>query len=305
VRAGDRCGIGNVGVTDDKCAPVTAVESGGFNVGDANTDGLLDPGESWSFECSVALTEDTTNTGTVTADDSNGDPVSDFDTETVNVINPAVGIVKTADDLIATNGQTVTYGYAVTNPGDDPLSNVGVTDDKCVESGGFNVGDTNTDGLLDPGESWSFECSVALTEDTTNTGTVTADDSNGDPVSDFDTETVNVINPAVGIVKTADSTTVTSGETVVYSYDVANPGDDPLSNVGVTDDKCAPVTAVESGGFNVGDANTDGLLDPSETWNFECSVALTETTTNTGTVTADDSNGDPVSDFDTETVTVI
>ena len=45
----------------------------------------------------------------MTANDSNGDPVSAFDTETVNVINPAVGIVKTADDLIATNGEGKTY----------------------------------------------------------------------------------------------------------------------------------------------------------------------------------------------------
>ena len=105
---------------------MTAVESGGFNIGDTNTDGLLDPGESWQFTCAVALTEDTTNTGTATADDSNGDPVQAQDQETVDVINPAIAIVKTADDLIVTNGQTVTYTYDVTNPGDDPLANTDV-----------------------------------------------------------------------------------------------------------------------------------------------------------------------------------
>ena len=106
---------------------MTAVESGGFNVGDTNTDGLLDPGESWQFTCAVALTEDTTNTGTATGiDDSNGDPVQAQDQETVDVINPAIAIVKTADDLIVTNGQTVTYTYDVTNPGDDPLANTDV-----------------------------------------------------------------------------------------------------------------------------------------------------------------------------------
>jgi uncharacterized repeat protein (TIGR01451 family) len=114
-----------------------------------------------------------------------------------------------------------------------------------------------------------------------------------------------VINPAVGIVKTADNTTVPSGTNVTYTYDVTNPGDDPLSNVLVVDDVCSPVTSVDSGGFNVGDTDTDGLLDPGESWTYECSQILNATTVNTGTVTADDSNGDPVADFDTETVTVI
>jgi hypothetical protein len=65
---------------------VTAVESGGFNVGDTNTDSLLDPGESWQFECAVAVTVDTTNIGTASANDSNGGPVDAQDTEFVDVL---------------------------------------------------------------------------------------------------------------------------------------------------------------------------------------------------------------------------
>jgi hypothetical protein len=58
-------------------------------------------------------------------EDTDGDGIGD-------ACEPTIAIAKTADDLIATNGQTVTYGYAVTNPGNDVLSNVGVTDDKCA-----------------------------------------------------------------------------------------------------------------------------------------------------------------------------
>ena len=106
---------------------MTAVESGGFNVGDTNTDGSAGSRRELAIHLrGLALTADTTNTGTATGtDDSNGDPVQAQDQETVDVINPAIAIVKTADDLIVTNGQTVTYSYDVTNPGDDPLTNTG------------------------------------------------------------------------------------------------------------------------------------------------------------------------------------
>src|SRR5262249_8400972 len=64
-------------------------------------------------------------------------------------------------------GSTVTYTYLVTNPGDLPLANVTLTDVPTpdsgqpapVLSGGFNVGDTNLDGLLDTTEVWQFTAS--------------------------------------------------------------------------------------------------------------------------------------------------
>jgi hypothetical protein len=48
---------------------------------------------------------------------------------------------------------------------------------------------------------------------------------------------------------------------VVYTAAVTNPGDEPLANVTLTDD---PVAIVFS--YRSGDADGDGLLDPSETW---------------------------------------
>ncbi len=66
-------------------------------------------------------------------------------------------------------GDSVTWTYVVSNPGDVPLANVTVADDNAtpgdtgddfeaapIMESGFNVGDTNMDGLLDMDETWLF-----------------------------------------------------------------------------------------------------------------------------------------------------
>ena len=91
---------------------------------------------------------------------------------------PVIAIAKQTNGQTAPNppgpsvtiGSTVTWTYDVTNPGNEPLKNVTVTDDNgtpgnpaddfnptpILVAGGFNVGDTNKNGLLDPGEDWKY-----------------------------------------------------------------------------------------------------------------------------------------------------
>ncbi|MCO6454696.1 MAG: DUF11 domain-containing protein [Pirellulaceae bacterium] len=84
---------------------------------------------------------------------------------------------------IANLGDKITFTYAVTNPGDMPLSNVVVTDDTGVlveailKDNGRNFGDTNSDGLLDPSETWYYQA-LEIADETgqqMNIGIVTAD----------------------------------------------------------------------------------------------------------------------------------
>src|SRR5438876_957190 len=51
---------------------------------------------------------------------------------------------------------TVTFSYVVTNPGNVPLSNVGVTDDKLGVIAGPDSGDTHNFGQLDTDETWIY-----------------------------------------------------------------------------------------------------------------------------------------------------
>ncbi|TIW77648.1 MAG: hypothetical protein E5V51_27335, partial [Mesorhizobium sp.] len=68
---------------------------------------------------------------------------------------------------------------------------------------------------------------------------------------------VTVDGSAIG-----DGLQVLSGDTITWQYTVSNTGNVALSNIVVTDDhNDVVVTAVLSGGFNVGDTNQDGKLD--------------------------------------------
>jgi hypothetical protein len=83
----------------------------------------------------------------------------------------------TAPGLTATAGQKVTFTYVVTNPGDVAIANVTVMDDNetptvssddfhpdAALANGFNVGDGDRDGLLDPGEIWLYTWTSLVSE---------------------------------------------------------------------------------------------------------------------------------------------
>ena len=61
---------------------------------------------------------------------------------------PEIKVEKSAAAEYFVAGGPVAYDYAVTNPGQVPLSNVAVTDDSC-SSPAYVSGDTNTNNLLD------------------------------------------------------------------------------------------------------------------------------------------------------------
>ena len=87
------------------------------------------------------------------------------------------------------------------------------------------------------------------------------------------------------------------GGLVTYTHNVTNPGTISLSNVNVVDDKCSPAQYIS------GDTNTDGKLDPTETWIYTCATKLTVTTTNTA-VASGEANGTTVKDSALATVTI-
>lgn len=90
-------------------------------------------------------------------------------------------------------GSEVVWNYVVTNPGDIGLASVAVSDDagtagdtsddfspEPILEGGVNEGDTNGDGILDPGEEWRFRATGIVTlGQYANLGTVV-----GQPVAD-------------------------------------------------------------------------------------------------------------------------
>ena len=108
----------------------------------------------------------------------------------------------------------VTSSYVVTNPGNTPLDNISVTDDKCgpvepVLASGSNQGDTNRDGKLDPGEAWKYTCDrKAQTSQgpaggitVVNTVDVLGTDPAGTVVTDEATDDATVFVPGIELTK--------------------------------------------------------------------------------------------------------
>ena len=89
-------------------------------------------------------------------------------------------------------------GPTLFDHGNVPLSGVTVSDSISgvnpvpVFSGGNNVGDLNSDGLLEAGETWGFSASgIAVVGQYSNVGTATGTPSNtsGTPISGASTQT--------------------------------------------------------------------------------------------------------------------
>jgi hypothetical protein len=300
-------------VTDDKCSPVAQVLAGAFNVGDANTDTLLNPGETWRFTCSTPITADTVNTATIVAQpvDENGDPVGDELTRqapaVVLIVDPGIAITKTAlVPVVLDPGagpfrgpdtptpRPARYLYEVSNTGEVPLAEVAPPADDQCDAVTFVEGDA--DDVLDVGEVWVYTCQTTLDREgdantppvtgaesgvVTNTATVSGtpflpDDPTvtGPLQTAEDTAQVQVIEPGITLTKTASDAVVLPGQDVTYTIGVTNTGDVGLDLIGPVDDECTDLTFVS------GDrAPANGLLDGAnsgqpETWIYTCARAI-------------------------------
>lgn len=251
-------------VTAANCAPVT------YSAGDTNYDGILDKTETWTFTCTTsAVMADQTNQAVT----GSGNALI-FATEVfaapkavaINVIDPKMTVVKTAQnnaaggatgDLITVGyPNSVTYHYALTNTGDVPLSTITALDNKCPtvvadRMGADVIGDTDTDGSFDPGETWQYSCGpVELGADTTNSvqfdATYSVDGLTG-TVAATDTAHVDVMRPKLVLTKEASASRARLGGQITYTYLIANTGAtsflwNGFSTPVLTDDKCANVT---------------------------------------------------------------
>jgi uncharacterized repeat protein (TIGR01451 family) len=92
--------------------------------------------------------------------------------------------------------------------------------------------------------------------------------------------------PGIKVVKSADPTELPAGGgDVTYTFKVTNVGNVALTNVDVTDKPSCGTIALASG-----DVNHNDKLDLTETWTFECTTTVTDSTTDTGTATGHDGN---------------
>src|SRR5438876_4542714 len=148
-------------VVDDHIGALSA------HTGDANSNGLLDVGETWTYTANgTAVSGQSRNLRTAagTGNISNTPMNHRNPHYSLPQINPAINIV------MLTNGtnndaptgphlevlDNVNWTYIVTNPGNEPLTGVTVTDNVVGPITNFAGGDTNSNGRLDVGETWTY-----------------------------------------------------------------------------------------------------------------------------------------------------
>ena len=209
--------------TDD--SGTATIDETQFNVGDADFDGVLDPGEEWTFTCSTSFVAGTTNPHVTVfghgTDSFTGNDVTYYTTGTTTPVPCVAGTVDTNGrfcDLQETTsvpvtlvnpGTTlresvsalVTFSYFEKNTGDVRINGVSVTstcagdspatatptyknqaDDPAtllIDESKINVGDTNGDTWLDPGETWTFTCQKTVSASSTTASATFSDSGTG------------------------------------------------------------------------------------------------------------------------------
>jgi len=271
-------------ITDDLCSPVEVNKEddvGSSITGDSDKDGVLDPGETWFFECNfeVDFCEGTSITNTATASAISFDTIplliQDTDDATVECIG--VGDATLTKSVVGepkvAPGTTVTYSYEFQNIGTTSL-NCSLVDDK--------IGLIFTGTNLAPGPPILLAGSAVLQDRTTNTATLTCvPTAGGNSFERQDTVTVFVSQPNVLVVKFMPSF-ASAGELIPFNIVV--------TNIGNADLLCT-ITDTFNGNVIF---TTQEVIDSGIGTSFSGDIQIDETSTNVADVTCEDQLGQQV-----------
>ena len=187
-----------------------------------------------------------TNTATATGTPPTGPAVTSPPATVVLDIPaaPSLTLSKTADPVVDANGNgvidagdTIAYSFLITNTGNVTLTDVAVSDE-TVHPVSCPV------TTLEPLESTTCTTTYTITQAdvdagavlNTATATATPPPTAPQPVQPTDS-TVTPIPalPAIELIKTADRTGLTVGDTITYSFTATNTGNVTLTNVQITE----------------------------------------------------------------------
>ncbi len=261
----------------------------------------------------AGITDAVANSATATGSTPGGNTVTaPVDTATATLANTAaMTIIKTGTLNLGGNGRadagdTISYGFTITNTGNTTLTGIAVTDvlpGVTVSGGPIN---------LAPGASNSsaITATYTLTQDDIDAGqvvnfaTANGKDPRNNTVSDSDNETISLPQlPSMSIDKTSPDTSFDAvGDVISYSYLVRNTGNTTISGpISVADDvidAVVPATPV-----NCPAASPPGLA-PNGTITCTARYAVTQADIDAGGVTNIASATDGTTSSPTDTVTV-
>jgi uncharacterized repeat protein (TIGR01451 family) len=221
-------------------------------------------GNSFAQTCSSPVTADLTNTVVVTGYPfGSGPAISRTATAAVRFITPDIEVSKVADRGVIATGQAVTFTITITNSGNSDLSGVQAIDPLAP------VCDRTVGSLPQTAPITSYTCVVSnLTAPLTNTVTVTGTPPVGEVVTDTAEATVEVIDAALEVVKTASAANIQPGEPVTFTISITNTG--AISLEVTLADALAPAC---DGSFSLAPAASDAT--------HTCVITPTDDLTNT------------------------
>src|SRR5947208_2342940 len=173
-------------------------------------------------------------------------------------------------------GDVITYTITAKNDGNIDLTHVAVSD--SIEGAtadtvsGPASGDSNTDGVLNPGETWTYTATHTLSQselDTKggdgdgkldDTATVTTDQTSGSASGSVPVG-YNVTMVVAKRALVGDGTADKAGDVITYTITAKNDGNIDLTHVAVSD-SIEGATADTVSGPASGDSNTDCVLNP-------------------------------------------
>ena len=178
--------------------------------------GTLNPGQATSYQCTVTnVLTSFSNVATATGTPPPGvtPPTTTSPPAQVVVAHPGIAIAKTPDLQQVPSGGTAVFNITVTNTGDVVLTNVTVSDPLAP-------GCARTIGTLNPGQIYSYTCSVSnVTVGFTNLAIATGTPPVGPPISSSDTAVVTVLEPTPTSTPTATPTNTPTATPTSHDQD--------------------------------------------------------------------------------------
>lgn len=303
--------MSHVEVRDDNGTPENSEDDPVliFDEGDENENGLLDVDEVWRYYVVRPVASGQhSSLASVVADHVSelyGDAESRQLTDEAIVsyvgVSPEIDLSKLVNDRASAalpTGQGFLYAYRIENPGGLPLRNVVVWDDNGTPENFYDDfqpeflgGDANENGLLDPGEVWSYAAGdVALSGEHASQARVTADfvyfagpELQIYRVTDFAEAEYVGFDLGLSLTRTAILGSMPdvagaalpelrlAGVPVTYLYFLKNEGTASISGVSLFDDNGTPLFGDDFAPVLIAGDNGDGVLDPGEVWVFAAS----------------------------------
>ncbi len=285
-------------ITNDGSTDLTGVEFVNDLYPDCDTTiGDLAAGESVEITCDVTINSAGTNTGSVDGDTPDGNNPTASDTSAVEVY--AIDIAKTVLDPVSGSqvelaeiavGETATFEFVVSNNGSVDLTNVELADDLYPEC-------SVSIGVLEANDSTTLTCDVVITDGGTNTASADGLTPDGNNPSAADTAAVEsygvsitntVFDPITGM--EAELGQFEVGETATFTFTITNDGSTDLTDVELVNDLYPDCDV------------TIGELAAGESVEITCDVVITDTGTNTATVSGSTPEGNEPTADDTSAV---